>query len=356
MRSILILLLVLTFPSAQLQAQVYKVTTGQQDPFSLAFVKLLNCAAGRFKDCTGDSIRSTSLMGDDHKLSFSFPGSAMAIVRSRDGDRNAYIEFRGFTGKEGREQAIRELVVKIKKALGPQLYDENKNDKEIYFYGLSIKDTNGYFSMNIELFWGRSSAPIYLLGPEWEDESQPKKDFVLLKIYGGIPTYQYDIHTVPPPDALLDITLQKLLVDATTDFDKIKLKEKDSLLKKTKRKRDTVQLNGFNVLLNYRGGNYSANMQFDAAPDTAAFNLQWLHYQKAVQAAVGSGYVYYLYNNGYPHNYRDQGVLYYSRDQSNKPRIYLSLEKGADNRRFIQIKIQSTITHATKRSLDPDDL
>jgi len=343
-------LLVFILPAT---AQEYKVTTAQTDPFSTALVDLLNCAAGRFRDCKGDSIRSTSLMGDDHKLAIELPGSSMAIVRSRDWDRNVYVEFRGFTGKKERDKGIRDLVGKIKNALGEQLYDPNANKSpaDIYFYGLSVKDKNGYFSMNMELFGGSSSAPVYLLGPEKEEDQLPKKDFVLLKIYGGIPDYQYYIRTIPPPDEKLNLTLRQMVRAAITDFDSLRATRKDSVFQKRKRT-DTLHLNGFDVSMNYSRANYSACLSFPIEVDSASFHEQWQYYQQVLQAALGSEYVYHLYSlQETPY------VVYYRKEYvENKPRVYLELEKQYNGSLLITIRIESSFSHPTKRSVDPDDL
>lgn len=351
MKLVITIWLLVSMAAGPLQAQEYKVRTDQADSFSVALVRLLNCAAERFRDCTGDSIRTTWLLGTDSRSTVQVPGSVMTIVRGRDWDANVYAEFRGYSDKKTRDQGIRDLVKKIKKALGDQLYDpyENEEQKDIYFYGLSIKDKNGYFSMNMELFGGASSAPIYLLGPENEDDLQIPKNFVLLKIYPGIPNYQYYIRPVAAPDLKLDATLRQLLSVAEKDFESIRDKNADTLIKK-RRRTDTIHLNGFNIRMNYRGSNYSANYFIPASGDSVEFRKQWLYYQQALQAALGSRYVYHKYEmDGRPQ------LVYYEYG-SNKPRVYLQLNNEYDRSASIHIRVESAFTHPTRRNLDLDDL
>jgi hypothetical protein len=330
-------------------AQEYKVSTDQPDSFSIALVKVLNAAPGKFTTCKGEFIRSGSLSGYEYKLNIPFPGSSMAIVRCRDGDQHVYIEFRGFKGKKERDGGIMDLARKIRKALGEQLYDpyENKDPGELYFYGLSVKDSKGYFSMNMELFGGRSAAGSYLLGPEEEDRSKPQQDFILLKIYGGTPAYNYYINSTDPPDKALHATFTQLIKEAATDFDQLRA-QTDSYPQKRKRF-DTLRLNSFTVIMNYRGSHYSASLQFrvtEGLPPQEA----WQYYQQALQAALGSDYVYQVYKSG-----AQPAILYYRMEGEDKPRIYLQQE-GEDNNPCIGIRIESSFSHPVKRSLDRDDL
>lgn len=222
------------FVSTCSNAQEYKVYSDKTDSFSKAIVRLLECARDRFTTCKGDSIRSTWLMGDDFHLSFPFPGSSMAIVRRRDYDVNGYIEFRGYNNEKTREESIREIAAKIRNTFGNRIYDRNSDTaKKIYFYGLSLKDENGYFGMNMELFGSSSTAPVYLLGPEKENEVGDKKYFILLKIYPGVPHYYYFIRPVKAPHINLDKTLTQLLSLAEKDFDSLQV-VRDTLLGKIK--------------------------------------------------------------------------------------------------------------------------
>lgn len=135
-------------------------------------------------------------------------------------------------------------------------------------------------------------------------------------------------------------------MNAATDFDTMRTKT-DGLLKKRKT-RDTLRINGVEVLMNYRRSNYSANLLFPT--DTAGFNTQWLYYQRALQAALGTGYVYHLYGEQ-----EEPSIVYYYFG-SDKPRVYLQLQKEYNNRMFIHISIESNFTHPTKRGLNMDDL
>lgn len=331
-----------------LAAQQYRVHTSQTDSFSVAFVRLMNCAVSRFGDCKGDSIR-TNWMGTDHQISFSFPGSAAAIVRSREWDINAYVEFRGFTGRKDRDKGINELVAKIKKALGDQLYDpyEHQDRGKKYFYGLSIKDSTGYYSMNMELFASSSSAPVYLLGPEREVEGPRKTDFILLKIYPGIPRYNYYIKNIASPEPGLQVALTTLLRAADTDFDSLRNQQQPRLNGK-RQKMDTVTINGYSVELNYHGANYSAVLRFTGNSDSVVYNQQLFFCEQALQAALGQEYVYQRFDmQHYP------AVVYFAQK---KPRVYLQIEKDGNNRLQVVVRIGSIITHPTKRGLEQDDL
>ncbi len=113
-----IIFLLSLFSGTAVFAQEYKVKAVSDDPFSTALVKLINSAVSRFEDCTGEYIRSTWLLGDDHRLSFSFPGSVASIIRIRNNDKYAYIEFRGFESAEAMEKGKAELFQMIRRALG----------------------------------------------------------------------------------------------------------------------------------------------------------------------------------------------------------------------------------------------
>lgn len=345
------IIVMFTFLSISTTAQEYHVSTTRTDSFSLALVHLLQCATSHFRECTGDSIRTTWLMGTDHQLAFPFPGSIAAIIRKRDWDVNAYIEFRGYKNVQEREKGIRDIVSKIKLALGEQLHDRNtaNNGTILYFYGLALKDRNGYFNMNMELFGSSSAAPIYLLGPEKEPESDSKRHFVLLKIYPGVPRYQHYIRSIPPPDPKLHHTIQQIVKWAAGDFDSLRNRKRDSLINPNKN-RETIQLNGEDVHMHYRG-NYSATLSFpQKTADKITFAERWTYYQRILQAALGSDYVYAIYGlNGKPY------VVYYPMVNGGKrPGIYL--EKDQDSMSgTISIKISSTVSHPTKAGLDLDD-
>ena len=347
-----VMLLLLCLLSGSGAAQEYKVSTTQQDVFSIALVKLLNCAADGFKNCKGKLIRSTSLMGDDHQLNIVFPGSAAAVVRIRDWEKNAYIEFRGYTDKQSRIKGVYDIVAKIKKALGDQLQDryEGLKKDDVGFYGLSIKDRNGFFSMNMEVFSGASSAPIYLLGPEREDETKPASDFVLLKIYGGVPSYQHYIHAIAPPDRKLDTVLRLLIRSAEKDFASPPFEATSATAFKRK-KEDTVRVNGIAVYMVYRGANHSAILTFPVNPNSIPYDKQWNNLQRSLEAALGSDYVY---QKSRPGDLLD--FVFFSKDYiEKKPRVYL-MDLPVDSAApTISIRIESSYTHEVSRGLRIDD-
>jgi hypothetical protein len=354
MKSVLIAVLA-TFILQPLRAQHYNITTDKNDPFSLALVKILNDASTRFADCKGDSIRSTWLMGDDHKLSFDFPGSSIAIIRSRDWDRSAYIEFRGFSSVNEVSKGIRSLIAKIKNALGSQLVPpiiHGDTATILQIAGLSIKDQHGYFTPHFELFPGASSADPYLLGPEKEEDGLPKKYFILLKVQGGVPSYQYYVPAnIVSPDFKLTQTLQQLMKAAAADFDSLPGKRLAHVAMK-KKKTDTLLLNGYTVLINQRGSNYTTSILFPAPVDSVAFNEQWDWCNRAVQSATGSRYVYHHSYLGENHFTSYYAIKYNEKD----PRIYIEHLKGNDYPSSpISIKVISTRNHQVKRGLSSED-
>jgi hypothetical protein len=336
-------------------AQQYNITTNKADPFSIALIKLLNAASNRFADYKSDLIRSTWL-GDDHKLAFEFPGSSMAVIRSRDWDKNAYVEFRGFGSIKDISNGMQTLIAKISNALGDQLMTPVVHGDPttlVQIAGLSIKDKNGYFTSHFELFPGSSSAVPYLTGPEKEeDNDQPKKYFILLKIQGGIPSYQYYIPSnIVSPDQQLTQTLQYLLKAATNDFDSLPEKRNHAIAIK-KKKTDTLQLNGYTVLLNRRGQNHIASILFPAPADSVAFNERWNWCHLIVQSAVGSGYVYHRSEST-----DSRYIVYYAKlyDQKN-PQMQLELKPGIYNTpNTMDVVVRSSQSHSVKRGLSRDD-
>ena len=349
-----ILILIITFPAS---GQSYKVTARQSDPFSLALVNVLNCAATRFTDCRGDSIRTTWLMGTDYKLNVSFPGSTGAIVRKGDWDVNTYIEFRGYKDKKSRNEGIKDLIARIKHALGDQLYDRyaDMNADSLYFYGLNIKDANGYFSMNMELFGSTSSEPVYLLGPEREDKSKAQTHFILLKIYGGVPAYQYYIRERKAPDPELHKVVQQLAKSSENDFSDLRRKKADppgADLPGAFKKSDTLRLHGIPVSMTFRGSNYSAALSFAVPDDSVKFNKEWLYYRYVLEAALGTSYVFY------PYDTKDEAyaLFYDSKYRENSPRVYLQYRKVGKTASQIVIRIQSATSHPTSAGLRADDI
>jgi hypothetical protein len=329
------------FINAPAYTQEYKIYTKQTDPFSRSFVQLLNAASTRFKELKGDSIRSTWLMGDDYKLNLPIEGSHTAVVRIRDWDTNVYVEFRGYKDLDAVSKGIRELVDKMQKALGDQM-------EKPRFYGnmtsLNIKDQKGFFSSNIEVFAGSSAAEPYLLGPEKEpNDGTPKKYFILLKVYAGIPHYQYYIpNNIAPPDKALHQTLKQLVKEAATDFEALPpVAHADPSAKK--KKTDTILINGYTVYVSKRGQNYSTSL----AIDQNKFSLADCH--QALQAALGNRYVFQesdLMERKYT-------FYYVPHDNNMPPAVFL--EHPRDNSDKIIIRIQSRHGHETKRSADIDE-
>lgn len=346
MKVLLCLLFLLNAPAGQ--TQTYRPVAVQKDSFSLALVQLLQCAAQDFASCKGDSIRSTWLMGDDYQLQINFPQSAIGIVRIRDWDKNAYVEFRGFKTEEGARKGLQQLFDKIKKALGPQAMPSTATVSSLLkFYSFSIRDSAGYFSPNIELFGGSSSANPYLLGPEKEAEGR-KEYFVLLKVYRGIPAYQFFISpSVKSQDDALHQALQKLLILAEDDFD---LLRKNPRFPQQKKRSDTFLLFGHKTRFNFRGERYFATISFPVSGDATAMKTRWQYYQNAIQAVLGSGYVYLHDTLG-----DEPSVLYYAKDGPAKATVRLKREE--QNGQFlIVVKIQSEYAHRISRSYKKDDI
>lgn len=339
--------------AASLAAQDYRITTDQKDDFSKALVQLLNCAATRFKDCTGDSLRSTWLMGDDYRLTIPFPGSTIGIVRQRDWNKNAYVEFRGYKDVAGLNKGLKTLIDKIKKALGKQLVPPviTGNQKTItQFSMMAIQDENGHFTANIELLPGSSGAEPYLLGPEREEETATRKQrFILLKVHGGIPSYQYYIKDgIAPPDRALHTLLQRLMKEAVTDFDSLPIMQSAA---RRGKKVDTLQVNGYTVYLDKRGSHRSANIVFDVNADSASVDSMMRWCRQAIDAAVGSSYVYHPYNYD-----KTKSIIYYQSYYSplyrlTSPRIDLIYSPEQYRKPVpVIIKIQGIPTHPVKRS------
>jgi hypothetical protein len=340
-----------------LPAQEYKVTTNQEDDFSKALVQLLNAAANRFEDCTGDSIRSTWLLGDDYRLTIPFPGSTIGVVRTRDYDRNVYVEFRGYKNVAEVNKGVRTMISKLKKALGDQLVEPGISGAPnvTQFSIMSIRDKHGFFTSNIELLPGASHADPYLLGPEREEElNKPKKYFILLKVKQGIPSYQYYIKDgIIPPDEKLQAVLKRLLKEAATDFDSLPMMKSQE---RKPKKVDTMQINGYTIWLNKRGAHRSANIVFDVAEDSIAVNKMMTWCRQAIEAAVGSTYVYF------PYSYLNvKSFIYYASYQAkgyklNSPRIDLEYAPERYNKPIpVVIKIQGVGIHPVKRSASFDD-
>jgi hypothetical protein len=226
------------------------------------------------------------------------------------------------------------------------------NQKTItQFSMLSIKDQHGYFTTNIELLPGSSHADPYLLGPEREEESnQQKKYFILLKVKAGIPSYQYYIRDgVSSPDQKLHAILKMLIKEAVTDFDSLPtLRTSERKHKKV----DTFQTDGYTIWLDKRGSHRSANIVFDVAEDSIAVRDKMKWCRQAIEAVVGSRYVYY------PYSYSNtRSVIYYSTVYNLKnPRIELVYSSDRYRKPIpVIIKIESQRSRPVKRSANLDD-
>jgi hypothetical protein len=334
--------LLILFIQVSTHAQEYNVHAKQKDAFSQSLVQLLNAATTNFSAFKGDSIRNTSLMGYDYKLNLPIEGSHTAVVRIRDWDINAYVEFRGYNDLKAVNKGFRDLVDKIREALGDQLQKPR-------FYGnmtsLAIQDAKGFFSANVEVFAGSSSAVPYLLGPEKEPENgTPKQYFILLKVHSGIPHYQYYVDgNIAPPDQALHKTLQQLIKEAAADFKALPpVAHADPAIKK--KRTDTISMNGYTVYINKRGQHYSASLVLDPA------KLSLTNCHQAIQAALGSRYVFQeseLMERKYT-------FYYVPNDNNLPPAVFLEHPRGGDD--HVIIRIESRHGHQTKRGLDPEDI
>jgi hypothetical protein len=287
-----LLIIVLFTLTSYPKAQQYHVSTEQRDSFSIALVKLLNAVTNRFEDYKGDSLTYNWLTGFDYRLNLDFPGSSMAVVRARDWDRNAYVEFRGYKDEKSVRNNFQLLIEKIKKAMGDQLLMPEwkiNADSYVQMIGFSLKGKTGYFNSNFEMFTGQSTLDPYL-GSSAKEGSGPQKYFILLKINGRTPSYKYYISpNVSPPDEKLHKTLKQLLESAAEDFVSLHGKKPRTLKRK---KIDSLSINGHIVVMNYRGAHHTATISFPAPLDSIAFNKQWEWCHRSIQAAVGSAYVY----------------------------------------------------------------
>lgn len=354
MKSSCILCVVIVLHSFSLKAQEYSISTQQTDSFSVALVKLLQCASSKFDDCKGEFLQYTMMQENEYRLNFPFPGSAAAIIRHRDWDKNAYVEFRGYSDKKKLQKGVNTLIKKIKTALGNRWHIRSKaphQDISLFIQSISISDSKGFFQPNMELFTG-SSASTYLLQKNNIDTGNRKEYFILLKIYGGIPSYNYFISPhILPPDKQLHTTLQQLLKMAETDFDETN-QMKNNLPGK-KKKMDTLHINNNIVIINRRGGHYSANIYLEQPADSLARIAHWEQVQKMIQAAVGNNYFYIK------SNLSDQPFISYIHNKYDirNPVVYLQTVNEIKDEKLTRIEIRSNHSHPTKRSasMNEDD-
>lgn len=335
--------------SLQVYAQEYKPVARDQDAFSIALVKTLNCAVDYFKDCKGDSLQYTMLQELEHRLNIDFPGSAAAIVRERFYDRSAYIEFRGYPDTQSLKKGIKGLINKIRKALGDQLYEDESVDKLLVLYytsaSLSVKDANGFFSPNMELMIS-SSPSVYLLPGKQGDG--PKQYFILLKIYGRTPTYNYFIPAhVESPDQAMSQTIHEIWEYAHNDFTSV-LPIQNAAIKKRIKRTDTIMINGIPVFFNRRSSNYSAYI--DLSDKKLPADSAWAKALRITKVGLGPSYVYTLSSllN------QDMYSFYVPNSNGKKPSVYLEKDKF-DKENHIYLRILSTVSHPVKRSRSKSD-
>lgn len=332
----------------RIPAQEYKVSTAQADSFSKNFIQLLQCATEKFEPCKGRFLRYTNLQENEYELAIPFPGSAAGIVRFRDWDKNAYVEFRGFSDKKSLIGGMQVLIDKIKKALNDQVIISDiagkEDDAGMQIANVSIKDIEGYFQPNIELLTG-SSSHTYLLSSVDENDKASKEYLILLKIYGGTPSYYHNVPAgIISPDKEMDDLLKFLLVAAAKDFDS--LSAPDQPLEK--KHRDTIIINGEKILINTGGQNATCQLEFPASNDSLELRKQIKHYRLLIESAVGSSYSYQVSKTG-----ERSEIIYFPKQYNiNKPSVELSLEPAyTTGFKMLSITIRSNNTREVKRNL-----
>jgi hypothetical protein len=331
----------------QVSAQHYQITTTQTDPFSAALVQLLNCGINKFEDCKGAFLQTTMLQETEYQLNIPFPNSIAGIVRSGDWDKNAYVEFGPYADRYSMAKALKELKQKIKTALGSQLLDDPHADS-LVFYTMSIADANGHFQSSFELMTSATKEKSYLLTPtiNTTDKSKPEHNFILLKVQGGIPSYYYNIPAdVHAPDESMQLTLQQLMRSSTTDF-------QDLLSDTSAKKKNTRTINGHLIFFDRWGSNRSASIHIPVAADSAVFQQQWKYYQQVMIAAAGREYEYFVTAvDGIPFI-----VYFHIQYESKQPRLSMQVNTWDGKESFIELKVESRITHPLKRSLGKEEL
>ncbi len=316
--------------------QVYSLKPRAEDEFSKVLVTLLNAAPGRFAELQGPFIHTTYLSENVYDLKVKLPGSRAAIVQSRDHSTNVYVEFQGYDSNEEVNEGIRQLSLKIKKALADQLYDRNRDTGQLWqrFTGYSIRDKNGFYGMNLEIFSGKTAFASYLLSPDREPENRTRH-FILLKITGGLPYYYHFINERAPVLPSLHTVLQNLIAASKDDFSIYQ-----KIVNGKRKKTDTLTLKGHRFFMKYRGSNFSATLQWENTEDA----MDKLH--RSLQQAAGASYVYYEYEvDG------QKAYLYFDHSgDSDSPRIYLKAEGN-----YLLATIHSPVDHPSKRHLELDD-
>lgn len=327
-----------------IKAQVYTIKTDKYDQFSIAFVELLNCAVKKFSDCKGAFLQYTMMQQTESALTIAFPNSIAGIVRSRDWENDAYVEFGPYADRQELVVAIQSLKQKIQHALGNNLYKDGRADNLLNF-SMNIADEKGFFQSNFELLTGTTTEKSYLLTPSThiKETGQREHHFILLKVQSGKPDYYYYVpHKMDVPDTGLQQVLRRMIAAADSDFDSLS-KEK-GLRKKISEK---VEIDGQAVIIERMGGNRSANIYIEAAADSIEFEKQWQYYQKVMQAAAGERYVFTETKNFSYGPY----VVYFNKLYDNTlPDMYLQVSNWKTKEQLIVLKVQSRFVHPVKRS------
>lgn len=108
-------------------------------------------------------------------------------------------------------------------------------------------------------------------------------------------------------------------------------------------------MNGMKVFMDYSRGGYRANLHFPLSGDSVEFSKQWSYYQLVMQAALGTGYHYYMYSlMGKPY------VTYFGSTASFPHRIRLETDKNEQGA-YIRIQITSLVYRPAKAGLDAED-
>ncbi len=341
-------LLLLSIAINKTAAQQYRVTTNSNDQFSQAFINLLRCAEQKFADCRGKLLQYTVMQEHEYKLDIDFPGSAAAIVREGNWEKDAYVEYRGFVDKEDMIKGMNTLKKKIAIALGSQYYNgssiEWASDSSFSNSSISVRDDHGYFQANIEVLSGSSADTFLLEKTNKVEKERPADYFVLIKIIGGTPAYYNFIdNNITSPEPALTQALRQLMLDAADDFKSRSVKIVNQLGKyKT---RDTIKTNGINFIFDSHSSHANATINFPISGDSIDFAKRWEYYHKVIQSAAGKQYVSYKYNlSGLEY------VSYFPLEyEATKPKLEMS-SVNYKGLRSIQLLVKSSFSRPTKRS------
>lgn len=348
--SFLFILLIIFIQS--LYAQGYKVSTDKTDPFSIAFVHLMNCAANNFNQCTGKPEEITGTM-KVYRLIDSFPQTSYSNVIMDENTNYAEVSFGLFFEKDKAKKSIKILIEKIRTALGSQLNVRHEllsgPDSAFFLASLGIKDKNGYFEPNIEISVYRRNYGEDTSRGEWmiKSDAQPISYTLRLKIDGGIPSYYFNVQPqVIMRETPLTSTLRYLVKAAENDFDSLhNSKENISVSKK----RDSILINGFPVVMNYRGQHFSAEVRTSIPDRTSSYDGPWEIYKHITESALNNKYSYFASPN------QRWNIVYFRRDDVHQyPTIYLNMT--TENGQLVfSISVTSGFSHPVKRSASLDD-